>query len=66
MADLHPEYKIGSVIGSSAGGMIALGIAAGAGWEELYGICHRMQRIPFDRTIRSVDDLTPEKLRHYA
>jgi hypothetical protein len=25
-----------------------------------------MQRIPFDRTIKSVDELTPEKLRQYA
>jgi len=33
LRDMHPDYQIGSVIGSSAGGMISLGIAAGGSFE---------------------------------
>lgn len=66
LKDLHPDYEIASVIGSSAGGMISLGIAAGGSFDELFNICRRMRRIPFDRTIKSVDELTPEKLTQYS
>lgn len=66
LKDLHSDYQIGSVIGSSAGGMIALGIATGGSFEELFGICNKMQNIPLDQTIKTVEELTPDRLLKYA
>ena len=51
--DLYPNARIRSIIGSSAGGMIALAVSAGASTDELIQICKRMDQIPKDRTIRS-------------
>lgn len=55
LRELHPDYQIKSVIGSSAGGMISLGIAVGATPNELFETCKRMQQIPLDRTVKSID-----------
>lgn len=49
--DLYPSAKIRSIIGSSAGGMIALAVSAGASTEDLLEICKQMNKIPEDRTI---------------
>jgi hypothetical protein len=45
--------------------MISLGIAVGATPDGLFEVCKRLQHIPLDRTIKSIDDLTPEKKAYY-
>jgi predicted acylesterase/phospholipase RssA len=52
--DLYPNAFIRSIIGSSAGGMIALAVSAGASTDELIDICKRMDQIPKDRTIKTM------------
>jgi esterase/lipase len=63
--DLNPKAKVRSIIGSSAGGIIALAISTGATTERLIEICNDMNKISRDRTIKTVANLTPEKINHY-
>ena len=64
--ETYPSRKLKSVIGSSAGGMLALAMCAGVKLEEIVGIVTGMDKIPKDKLIRDVGDLTEEKKEHYS
>jgi predicted acylesterase/phospholipase RssA len=53
----YPDLKIRSIIGSSAGGMLALAMSAGASVKELEALCEDMNQIPSDRLVKTVDDI---------
>lgn len=53
---LYPNTPIKSIIGSSAGGMLALAMAAGASVSELKAVCEDMVDVPRDRTVMTLDE----------
>ena len=56
---MYDDILVKSIIGSSAGSMIALAIAAGATPTELVDIFKEMDNIPKDKIIKSYRDITP-------
>lgn len=60
--ETYPERKIKTVIGSSAGGMLALAMCTKVELEEIIKIVSEMSKIPKDKLIRNKGDLTPEKV----
>lgn len=59
ITELYPNAMIRSIVGSSAGGMIALAISAGASIEELSEICLKMNDIPKQRVVNTMGEVTP-------
>lgn len=51
LKDMSPGVEVKSIIGSSAGGIIALALAAGCPSDELVNHCKQMATIPKDTTV---------------
>lgn len=64
--ETYPNRKLKSVIGSSAGGMLALAMCTGVKLKEIIEIVSSMDKIPKDKLIMYSDDLTEEKKQFYT
>lgn len=63
---MYPHLKINSVIGASAGAIIALAIAADTHPNQLALIFQEMEGLTKDVTVKNLMDITPEKSKQYA
>lgn len=65
LKDLFPNRPIKSVIGSSAGGLISLIVSGGLEISDAVEAWCTLSEVSQDKLIKSIDDLTPERLAHY-
>lgn len=56
---LHPNTPISSVIGSSAGGILALAISSNMPPKDISDLCYKMDSIPKDKYLNSETEITP-------
>lgn len=65
LRDMHPHLIIKSVIGASAGSIIALAISTGVTPERLTEFFKELDKMSTDVTLKRVSDITPQKDKQY-
>ncbi len=65
LRELHGNIPISSVIGSSAGGILALAISSGMDPKDISKLCLEMDAIPNDKHFSKEEEITEEMQKQF-
>ena len=65
LKELHRNVPIGSIIGSSAGGILALAISTEMDPNAITNLCLRMDTIPKDKLYKNESEITAKDQKEF-